>query len=92
MLYTAASFFWGWSRVWLMWGLMWVWMVERRERERKRAPKAAQAVPGGEALSTKMGNVHADHSPEGLVNPAVAWGTLGAHARRQRKGRARHAQ
>ena len=28
-----------------MWGLMWVWMVERRERERKRAPKAAQAVP-----------------------------------------------
>ena len=39
----------------------------------------AQAVPGGEALSTKMGDAHAEHAPEGLVNPAVAWGTLGAH-------------
>ena len=47
--------------------------------EQKRAPRAAQAVPGGEALSTKMGDVHADHAPEGLVNPAVAWGMLGAH-------------
>ena len=26
-----------------------------------------------------MGDVHAEHAPEGLVNPAVAWGTLGAH-------------
>ena len=26
-----------------------------------------------------MGDAHAEHSPEGLVNPAVAWGTLGAH-------------
>jgi hypothetical protein len=44
-----------------------------------RAPRAAQAVPGGEALSTKMGDAHAEHAPEGLVDPAVAWGTLGAH-------------
>ena len=43
------------------------------------APRAAQAVPGGEALSTKMGDAHAEHAPEGLVDPAVAWGTLGAH-------------
>ena len=27
----------------------------------------------------KMGDVHAEHTPEGLVNPAVAWGTLGSH-------------
>ena len=47
--------------------------------EQKRAPRAAQAVPGGEALSTKMGDAHAEHAPEGLVNPAVAWATLGAH-------------
>ena len=26
-----------------------------------------------------MGDVRAKHAPEGLVNPAVAWGTLGAH-------------
>ena len=26
-----------------------------------------------------MGDVHAEHAPEGLVNPAVAWGTLGVH-------------
>jgi hypothetical protein len=26
-----------------------------------------------------MGDAHAEHSPEGLVNPTVAWGTLGAH-------------
>ena len=26
-----------------------------------------------------MGDVHAEHAPGGLVNPAVAWGTLGAH-------------
>jgi hypothetical protein len=44
-----------------------------------KAPRAAQAVPGGEALSTKMGDAHAEHAPEGLVDPAVAWGTLGAH-------------
>ena len=29
-------------------------------------PRAAQAVPGGEALWTKMGDVYADHAPEGL--------------------------
>ena len=41
----------------------------------------AQAVPGGEALGTKMGDAHAEHAPErGLVSPAVWWGTLGAHA------------
>ena len=44
-----------------------------------RAPRAAQAVPGGEALSKKMGDAHAEHAPEGLVNPAVVWATLGAH-------------
>ena len=47
--------------------------------EQKRAPRAAQAVPGGEALSTKMGDARAEHAPEELVDPAVAWGTLGAH-------------
>ena len=47
--------------------------------EQKRAPRAAQAVPGGEALSTKMGDARAEHAPEGLVDRAVAWGTLGAH-------------
>jgi hypothetical protein len=26
-----------------------------------------------------MGDAHAEHVPEGLVDPAVAWGTLGAH-------------
>ena len=26
-----------------------------------------------------MGDVHAEHAPEGLVNPAASWGTLGAH-------------
>ena len=26
-----------------------------------------------------MGDAHAEHAPEGLVNPAVACGTLGAH-------------
>ena len=26
-----------------------------------------------------MGDAHAEHAPEGLVHPAVAWGTLGAH-------------
>ena len=45
----------------------------------KRAPRAAKAVPGGEALSTKMGDARAEHAPEELVDPAVAWGTLGAH-------------
>ena len=47
--------------------------------ERNRAPKAAQAVPGGETLSTKMGDARAEHAPEGLVHPAVAWAALGAH-------------
>ena len=28
---------------------------------------------------TKMGDAYAEHAPERLVNPAVAWGTLGAH-------------
>ena len=40
---------------------------------------AQAVVPGGEALWTKMGDAHAEHAPEGLVNPAVAWATLGAH-------------
>ena len=44
-----------------------------------RAPRAAQAVPGRQALLTKMGDAYAEHAPERLVNPAVAWGTLGAH-------------
>ena len=26
-----------------------------------------------------MGDAHAERAPEGLVHPAVAWGTLGAH-------------
>ena len=26
-----------------------------------------------------MGDAHAELAPEGLVDPAVAWGTLGAH-------------
>ena len=43
------------------------------------SPRAAQAVPGGEALSTKMSDSHAEHAPEGLVTPAVAWGKLGSH-------------
>ena len=47
--------------------------------EQNGAPRAAQAVPGGEALSTKMGDAHAEHAPEGLASSAVAWGTLGAH-------------
>ena len=37
-----------------------------------RAAQPAQAVPGGEALSTRMGDAHAEYTPEGLVNPAVA--------------------
>ena len=26
-----------------------------------------------------MGDARAEHAPEGLADPAVAWGTLGAH-------------
>jgi len=26
-----------------------------------------------------MGDAHAEHAPEGLVDPTVAWGTLGLH-------------
>ena len=26
-----------------------------------------------------MGDARAEHAPEGLVDPAVAWGTLGLH-------------
>ena len=26
-----------------------------------------------------MGDAHAEHAPEGLVDPAVAWATFGAH-------------
>ena len=44
-----------------------------------RALRVAQAVPGGEALWTKMGDAHAEHAPEGLVSPAISWVTLGAH-------------
>ena len=29
-----------------------------------------------------MGDAYAEHAPERLVNPAVAWGTLGSHALR----------
>ena len=39
----------------------------------------AQAVPGGEAHRTKMGDVHAEHAPEALMDPTDPWGTLGAH-------------
>jgi hypothetical protein len=39
----------------------------------------AQAVPGGEANRAKMGDVHAGHALQGLMDPTVSWGTLGAH-------------
>ena len=44
-----------------------------------RARKAAQAVPGGEAHRTKMSDLHAEHDPEALMDPADQWGTLGVH-------------
>ena len=46
---------------------------------RNRARRVAQAVPGGEAHRTKMGDVHAEHAPEALMDPTDPWGTLGAH-------------
>ena len=39
----------------------------------------AQAVPGGEANRAKMGDVYAGHALQGLMDPTVSWGTLGAH-------------
>ena len=39
----------------------------------------AQAVPGGEANRAKMGDVYAGHPLQGLMDPTVSWGTLGAH-------------
>ena len=44
-----------------------------------RALRVAQAVPGGEAHRAKMGDVHAGHALQGLTDPTVSWGTLGAH-------------
>ena len=44
-----------------------------------RALRVAQAVPGGEAHRVKMGDVHAGHALQGLMDPTVSWGTLGAH-------------
>ena len=44
-----------------------------------RALRVAQAVPGGEAPRAKMGDVHAGHDLQGLMDPTVSWGTLGAH-------------
>ena len=46
---------------------------------RNRARRVAQAVPGGEAHRTKMGDVHAEHASEALMDPTDPWGTLGAH-------------
>ena len=42
----------------------------------------AQAVPGGEALRTKLESGRrtlSEHAPEGLMHPAVSWGALGSH-------------
>ena len=39
----------------------------------------AQAVPGGEAHRTKMGDVHAERPPEAPMDPTDPWGALGAH-------------
>jgi len=44
-----------------------------------RALRVAQAVPGSEAHPTKMSDVHAGHALQGLTDPTVSWGTLGAH-------------
>jgi hypothetical protein len=44
-----------------------------------RALRVAQAVPGGEAHRAKMGDVHAEHALQGLMDPTVSWGRLGAH-------------
>ena len=35
--------------------------------------------PSGEAHRTKMGDMHAGHAAEGLIDPTDSWGTLGAH-------------
>jgi len=43
----------------------------------------AQAVPGGEAHRAKTGDVHAELTLQGPMDPTrpqtVSWGTLGAH-------------
>ena len=44
-----------------------------------RALRGAQAVPGGEAHRTKMGDVHAERAPEAPMDSTDPWGTLGAH-------------
>ena len=41
--------------------------------------RVAQAVSGGEAHRAKMGDVPAGHALQGLMDPTVSWGTLGAH-------------
>ena len=43
-----------------------------------RALRVAQAVPGDEAHRAKMDDVHAGHALQGLIDPTVSWGTLGA--------------
>ena len=43
-----------------------------------RALRVAQAVPGGEAHQAKMGDVHAEHALQGLMDPTVSWGRLRA--------------
>ena len=39
----------------------------------------AQAVAGGEAHRAKMGDVHAGHALQGLMDPTVSWSTPGVH-------------
>ena len=39
----------------------------------------AQAVPGGEAHRAKMGDVHAGHALQGLMDHKGSWDTLGMH-------------
>jgi hypothetical protein len=61
--------------------------------EQNRAPRGAQAVPGGEALFTKMGDVHAEGRARsrGASEPGSCVGHARL-ARRQRKGRTRRAR
>eukprot|EP00964_Phaeocystis_antarctica_P030384 scaffold17158_cov66-Phaeocystis_antarctica.AAC.3 len=57
---------------------------------RNRARRVAQAVPGGEAHRTKMGDVHAERAPGGPHGPRGPVGHA-RRARRRSKGRARRA-
>jgi hypothetical protein len=50
-----------------------------------RALRVAQAVPGGEAHRAKMGDVHAEHALQGLMDPTVSWGRLGVWMRGEGK-------